>query len=295
MSNHFLASHVECDHRDNHVHNAACAYRVVSTINPHMKVGAVDLRRARAQHRDFIAALRFCGARVEQVPFVHGCPDSVFMKDNALVVAGDSGRRALLARPRHAERIPEQEPRRHHLQHDHHIHVQTTATGMFEGGDVVVADRVAFLGIGERTSVAAAAGIARFLRREVVCLELIDEAFFHLDTCLGLLNDGTALVAEGALSSPSLATLRRHPAVTGVVMIPREDALQFGLNFVQIDKAVVLHRGARKTAAVLQSRGLTPVTVDLSEFLLAGGSAACLVARVHDDRVVVDTASAVAA
>lgn len=294
MSNDFLASHIECDHRDNHVDNAACVYRVASTINPHMKVGAVDLARARAQHRDFIAALRFCGARVEQVPFVHGCPDSVFMKDSAIVVAGDSGRRALLARPRHPERIPEQEPRRHHLQ-QHRIHVQVTATGMFEGGDVVVTDRAAFLGIGERTSRAAVSGIARFLRREVVALELIDEAFFHLDTCLGLLNDGTALVAEAALSPSSLSTLRRHPSVSTVVMIPRDDALQFGLNFVQIDNAVVMHHAARKTAAVLQSRGLTPVTVDLSEFLLAGGSAACLVARLHDNRVVAVDGSVLAA
>jgi len=278
----FLVSRVECD--DDHAHTAACRYRVVSKINPHMKVGAVDFQRARSQHRDFVSALRFCGAQVELLPFVHGCPDSVFMKDNAVVVDGPSGPRALLAAPRHAERTCEQEPRRRQLQ-QRHFQVQRCSVGTFEGGDVVVTPRAAFFGVGDRSSSGAASVVSSFLQRSVQTLELIDPAFFHLDTCLGVLDDGTALVAEGALSKTSLAQLKRHPVVRDVVMIPRADALQFGLNFVQIGDAVVLHAGAKDTARALRGLGKVPVTVELSEFLLAGGSAACLVARLHEQRL----------
>lgn len=285
----FLVSRVEC--ADDHVHTAACRYRVVSKINPHMKVGAVDFQRARSQHRDFVSALRFCGAQVELLPFVHGCPDSVFMKDNALVVDGPAGPRALLAAPRHVERGGEQEPRRRQLQHLHY-QVQRCGVGTFEGGDVVVAERGAFFGVGDRSSSGAASVVSSFLQRPVQTLELIDPAFFHLDTCFGLLTDGTALVAEGALSSTSMAQLRRHPVIRNVVMIPRDDALQFGLNFVQVGDAVILHAGAKETARVLRLMGKVPVTVDLSEFLLSGGSAACLVARVHAQRVVFEDAVA---
>ncbi|HEY1098129.1 MAG TPA: arginine deiminase family protein [Myxococcota bacterium] len=283
-----LASHAVGvdDKLHGHVHNAACRYRVVSRINPHMKVGAVDFARARAQHRDFVAALRFCGASVEQLPFVHGCPDSVFVKDMGLLTDGVVGPRALLGSMRHEERAPEQEPRRRHLQR-HHFTVQKSSA-VFEGGDVVVGPRAVFFGIGERSTPEAAVAIATFLGRRVQVLELIDEQFFHLDTCLAVLDDGTALVAEGALSPSSLRAIEQHPGIARVVMVDREAALLFGLNVVQIGDAVVVHAAAKAAHKTLQQLGKMPVVVELSEFLYAGGGAACLVSKVHEQRVLAE-------
>ena len=291
VSTRLFVGRVACDDDDtSHVHTAACRYRVTSHINPHMRVGAVDFARARAQHRDLVAALRFCGAVVEQLPFVHGCPDSVFVKDMGLLTDGPLGPRALLARFHHHERVGETEPRGRHLQR-RSFHIQSTpvtSSCTFEGGDVVVGARTAFLGIGERTGSGCSSAIAVFLGRKVVPLELVDEHFFHLDTCLGLLDDGTALVAEGALSATSIQTLQQHPGIARVVTIDRDDALQFGLNIVQVGDAIVLNAAAKQTARALRALGKTPVTVDLSEFLLAGGSAACLVSRVHEQRLIVE-------
>ena len=61
-----------------------CAYRVAWSINPHMRVGAVDTARAVRQHASFVRALRQCGAHIEVIAFVHGAFVSVFAKDCAM-------------------------------------------------------------------------------------------------------------------------------------------------------------------------------------------------------------------
>src|SRR5689334_21168372 len=94
----FVVSAVHC--AADHLRGARCAYRVAWSINPHMRVGAADPRRARAQHRALRDALVREGARLVDLPFVHGAYDSVFAKDNAVLAGGAGAQnapRALLA------------------------------------------------------------------------------------------------------------------------------------------------------------------------------------------------------
>ncbi|HEY1099805.1 MAG TPA: arginine deiminase-related protein [Myxococcota bacterium] len=281
MGHHFFVGDVQCEPRPGHELTAACRYTVASQINPHMRIGAVDFERAAAQHASLIRALRGAGATVDVLPFIHGHPDSVFVKDMGVTVADHDGVHLLLACARHPERAGEQAFRRRHLQ-ALGAEVTPAPASCFEGGDVVLTAQHAFLGVGPRSDGGAAAVLGRFLHRQVTCLELIDPWFFHLDTCLGVLADGTALVADGAVSAASLETLRRHPAIRRVHLIDREAALAFGLNIVEVGDVVVVNAGAVGVVRTLRALGRRVVPVELGEFLLAGGGAACLVSRVHD-------------
>ncbi|CAN5710412.1 hypothetical protein BH11MYX4_BH11MYX4_55840 [soil metagenome] len=90
----------------------ACSFQVAWTINPHMRLGSVHARRAVGQHATLVRSLETLGAVVDRVPFVHGAFDSVFSKDNALLVERDNGAvEALVALPRHVERRVEQRAR----------------------------------------------------------------------------------------------------------------------------------------------------------------------------------------
>ena len=85
----------------------ACAYRVAWSINPHMRVGAVEPWRAVRQHCTFVRLLERLGARVVEVPFVHGAYDSIFAKDNAVLLRREGRAEALMARPLHGVRRAE--------------------------------------------------------------------------------------------------------------------------------------------------------------------------------------------
>jgi len=256
---------------------------VAWAINPHMRVGSVDGCRAVRQHSTLVEELRAAGALVEHVPFVHGAFDSVFAKDNAVIVERASGAvQALLAHPRHAERRAEQWARAEALGS---LGVDVTSTGGedLEGGDIVMLPRAAaaFLGHGFRSSTRAARHLERFIERDVTLIELCDPRLYHLDMALSVLDDGTLIKYEEALTTASLRAMGNHPAVDDVIRVPLEEALRFGVNLVQIGNTVVWGADAPRTARALRLRGLDLRGVDLDQFHLAGGSAACLVSRVH--------------
>lgn len=245
-------------------------------------IGSVQGRHAVRQHGTFVRTLASAGAAVHVVPFVHGAFDSVFSKDNAVLVERTNGSvEALLARPRHAERRIEQAARAAAYR-AMGIRVATEARAPLEGGDIVVLPgaRGAFLGHGFRSSAGAARDLEHFLGREVTRIELRDARLYHLDMALSVLDDGTALVCEEALSEASRRAVEHHPAVRDVVRVPLDEALRFGVNLVQVGRDIVWGADAPATTKALQARGYRVRRVALDQFHRAGGSAACLVSRV---------------
>lgn len=260
----------------------ACRYQVAWAINPHMRIGAAEPARAVRQHDAFVRLLARLGAVVDVVPFVHAAYDSVFMKDSAVLVHRDGCDRALLSRPLHEQRSLEQPARKAALEALGFV-VEAAPEVPFEGGDVVVrpGDRGAFLGHGFRSSRAGAGALERFLGAPVVPLRLRDPELYHLDMALAVLGDGTILLCEEALTADSVRAVVSAAGASDVVSVPHEEARRFALNVVELGTDIVLGVHAPRLQAELGSRSLTTHVASLDEFHHAGGSAACLVARVH--------------
>lgn len=276
----FALSALRCD--KTHRRSRHCAYQVAWSINPHMKVGAVDWRRACAQHRALERALLAAGARLFELPFVHGAFDSVFAKDNAVLHERGGHRRALLASMLHGARRSEQQARAE-VYDRRGFEVLAPPPAPFEGGDLAMLPgaRGALLGYGQRSSAAAAGALERFLEAPVTPLQLCDPHLYHLDTALTVLSDGTALACLEAFTPAALRTLSRTPGITRVLGVPREEALGFGLNLVEVGDTVLVGARAPHVEALLRTLSRRPVRLRLDQFHLAGGSAACLVSRVH--------------
>ncbi len=273
-----------CAVRNASAGDAACGYRVAWSINPHMTVGNGDVERATHQLEAFHDTLVGLGANVHRVPYVHGAHDSVFVKDVALVVERDDGARAaMLGRFRHRERAIESEARRAHLRALGVRDIRTSPVPL-EGGDVVVAPgaRRAVLGTGFRSAPEAARPLATFLEADVSVVRLVDARLYHLDMVLAFLSDGTALVCEDAIAERDLRRLEEAGLLRRRVRVPIEEALAFAANVVEVGDAVVLGSGGTRTAQALRDLGRVVVGCDLREFHLAGGSAACLVSKVHE-------------
>lgn len=280
---HFLMSEVRC-----RTHSTAdvegCRFRVAWQINPHMDTTRdVDIERAAHQHDLLRRALVELGAEVTLVPFVHGAYDSVFVKDNAIIVNEGGNVRALLAKPRFAEREREQHNREHAL---NALGIETLddADAPLEGGDIALLPngKGALVGHGFRSSPSSVDALERFLEAEVTPLELVNDRLYHLDTALSVLADGTVLACREAFTAASWRVLPLVPGVRCVVDVPLADALAFGLNLIEVDDAVILAEGAPGVCERLAALGKAPIALPLDELQRAGGSAACLVSRVHE-------------
>jgi N-dimethylarginine dimethylaminohydrolase len=108
----------------------------------------------------------------------------------------------------------------------------------------------------------------------VTPLQLVDERFYHLDTCFAPLTAQAALIYPGAFDKTALAELAA--AFPRLYEVSELEALTFVCNgVVTVDHYIATHvyDGVR---AALAREGLEPLLVDLSEFEKAGGSAFCL-------------------
>lgn len=119
--------------------------------------------------------------------------------------------------------------------------------------------------------------------REVLSLELIDERYYHGDTCLCAFG----LRRECVLAYlPALAPeARRHLTERfgdRLVLLSDKDAAAFAANAHQIDapggpRLVIARQISAALAAAIRARGVEPLFVDVSEFTVkGGGSVKCL-------------------
>jgi N-dimethylarginine dimethylaminohydrolase len=260
-----------------------CSYQVKWQINAHMKPGRVNPAMALTEHAEFCRMILDEGGALLQVPFVHGAYDSVFVKDNALLRRVRGRIEAYLTNPACAERRQEQMARKTNF-NAAGIRVVGSAARRLEGGDVVngLGASQAFLGFGFRSERASAVDVSRFLGKPVISLELKDPYFYHLDTALAVLNDGTVLACKEAFTSEAWAELTASVPSQKLIEIPRSEAMNFGLNLIEVGDTVILGGAVTSTLSeALHALGRKVRTAPLSQFQLAGGSAACLTAPIH--------------
>jgi len=143
-----------------------------------------------------------------------------------------------------------------------------------EGDHLRVGERY-FMGFGKRSDKAAQPYLQKFLEAEVVPLELVNPYFYHLDTALGPLNNGTAIINQDSFTEAGLATLKQY--FKDPIFINEEDKKVMAPNLMVIGQNVIIGKGiSANLKQELTSRNFTVNEVDMSEFLKGGGSIKCL-------------------
>ncbi|MBV8541969.1 MAG: amidinotransferase [Pseudonocardiales bacterium] len=245
-------------------------YMINSWMDP---TRPVDTARAMAQWTALADTYRALGHTVEVVDPEPGLPDMVFAANAGTVIDGV----VLGARFRHAERAAEAEHyRRWFLAHGAPDVVMPSAVN--EGaGDLVWTGTLLLAGSGFRTEPAAHAEAQELFGVPVISLRLVDPYYYHLDTCLLVLDDSRCapLVAyyPAAFSPGSRRVLAR--LFPDAVIAGPADAACLGLNGVSDGHSVVLPREAVQLGRALAVRGFEPVFVDVSELRRAGGGPKC--------------------
>ncbi|MGW4546433.1 dimethylargininase [Streptomyces violaceorubidus] len=262
-------------------------FAVQYAINPWMSTGRpVDVVRALDQWQALVDTYRAHGHTVDTVAPVPGLPDMVFAANCAVVVEGRVFGSLFHAPERRPESVPFEawfKTEGFEVQHPESV---------CEGeGDLVPAGRWILAGTGFRTTRAAHREVQEFFGVPVISLTLVDPYFYHLDTALFVLDDGTGkgdgndgniAYYPGAFSPGSREVLERlYP---DAVIATREDALAFGLNSVSDGRHVFIAPEAGELAERLAGRGYVPVPVDLSEFHKAGGGIKCCTQEIRESR-----------
>lgn len=248
-------------------------FRVEFAINPWMSIGSADATQARMQWDTLLTHIQRLGAAVSVIAQDKSYADMVFAADQGIRFGTNS---MLLSRFRYPQRQGESGVYRQWYRESGY-EVRELPEGMyFEGGGEVQPWRnMLFIGTGFRTTKDAALEVGRIVRKRVVALELVDPRFYHLDTCLMILNSDTAFYYPPAFAPKSQAEL--NLLIPNLQAIEDKEATNFAANSLVLDHSVVMQQGNPAMAAQIADFGYRVMPVDVGEFLKAGGGAHCLV------------------
>lgn len=113
----------------------------------------------------------------------------------------------------------------------------------------------------------------------MLSLRLIDDRFYHLDTCFCPLANGYLLYYPGAFDSYSNRMIEMRVAAEKRIVLEEADAVNFACNAVNIDHIVVMNKASDALKARLSEVGFQILETPLTEFMKAGGAAKCLTLR----------------
>jgi N-dimethylarginine dimethylaminohydrolase len=258
-------------------------FEVAYVINPHMKgmVGSVDRKAARAQWDALRAAYERLGFAVDVIQGQPGLPDMTFCANQTLPVHGRDGRpHVILSQMGTTERAPEVDFYREWFEaNQYQTHALPPLATGFEGmGDALWHPdrRLLWGGWGFRTDAAAYDAIAELSGVAICTLELDDPDFYHLDTCLSLLDESTALWVPSAFTEQARALLQALVPML-IEADEHEARTLLACNAHCPDRRhVLIQQGCAVTNERLRAAGFRVVEVDTSEFIKAGGSVFCL-------------------
>jgi dimethylargininase len=207
------------------------------------------------------------GWEVIEVPSADDCPDAVFVEDT-VVVYGDL---AVISRPGADERKPETAGTEATLAALGYRITRIEHPGTLDGGDVLKHGAMVWAGLSKRTNASGIQQLAALLRplgAQVTGIPV--SRALHLKSTVTALPDGT-VVGFGPLVD--------DPAVWRSFLPVPEEA---GAHVVLLDGSTVLMSScAPATRALLESRGLRVVAVDISEYEKLEGCVTCLSVRLR--------------
>lgn len=256
------------------------SYDVTYRINAWMNPEKVKVKKSRAlkQWQTLRNTISRLGAFVDvtHVPF----PDGVFAANAGLV----HGRQFVVSTFRYHERRAEEQHWLHWARSLDNpdsafdkfftsIHIINNA--YFEGaGDALFVGDTLVCGHGFRTEHKATQSLGAILNVPLVVLRLVNEKFYHLDTCFCPIDNETVMFYPRAFAHPQL--VRDH---FKTIEISQADAYMFACNSVVIGKDVILPKGCNHTSGLLKEKGFESHQVDMSEFIKSGGACKCLTLR----------------
>lgn len=238
----------------------------------HLPRTAIDVDKARHQHRRYAETLAELGCRVESLPPMPEQADAVFVEDTAVVV----DELAVITRPGAESRRSEVDSSAAALARYKPL-AYIEPPGTLDGGDVLQVGRTLFVGLSARSNQAGIEQLRAHLRPHRYRVEAVAlKGCLHLKTAatqVGQLKSAATEVAPGVLLiNPDWVDKSAFPGMEIIEVDPSEP---FAANAVLVGAAVVYPASHPRTRARLEQRGLDVRVVDMSETEKAEGGVTC--------------------
>jgi dimethylargininase len=237
--------------------------RLSEGLVTHIERHGIDAALAARQWQSYVDALVEAGWRVVEVGPADDCPDAVFVEDPVVIY----GKTAVLARSGAPERRAETVGVEKAL--DGYDIRRIVAPGTLDGGDVLKIGDTIYVGRGGRTNDDGIHQLAAHLPGATV-VPVSTTLVLHLKSAVTALPDGTVIGYPPLVDDPSV--------FPQFLAVPEES----GAHVVLLgDDRVLMAASAPETAALLGTRGLRPILVDISEFEKLEGCVTCLSVRLR--------------
>lgn len=243
-------------------------YRINPWMHPEIPVAG---KRAKKQWYELVSLYSQLNYSLSFIEPANSLPDMVFTANGFFNV----GKKAVVARFRFQERQGETELYAKWLR-DNGFEVVDPGKIVYEGqGDTLMVGDNIFQGWGFRSDKEVTGLMKKtYPEKNVVPLHLIDDRFYHLDTCFFPVNEELAYYFDGAFDDVTLKKIKK--TFKKPVAVTEEEAVSFALNSMTTDHTIVTNSKAKKFKKRVKSEGFRVVSLEMDEFLKSGGSVKCL-------------------
>ncbi len=222
------------------------------------------------------------GIKVHVIEDQEGLPDMVFCANQSLPYIDEDGNRHVFMSIMHADQRKDEVPyiEQWYRQHGYEIHyLDEDKINDFEGcGDAIwhTGKRLLWGGYGYRSSMEAYETISDTYDVPVIALKLVNESFYHLDTCLSVLDEHTALIYPEAFTDEGLKMINK--LFNTVIHASKYEAEElFACNASCPDgRNVIIQQGCTDVNKNLRDNGFSVHEVSTYEYLKSGGSVFCM-------------------
>ena len=244
-------------------------YDVVYSINPWMTNGYVNKTLALKQWNQMRSLLSVFDLDVKVMEQNSALPDMVFVANAGMVYKNNF----ISSNFKHKQRRKESVHFKDWFLKEGYNIITVPKRLSFEGcGDAIVHGDNLIAGYGFRTDLGALKYIAKKLELNLIYLKLLDERFYHLDTCFSIIDDDLAIYNPNAFSKHTIEKLSNFE----LLPVTTEEANNFACNSIVFNKTIFMPSDNDRIADILSERGYQVYQIDTSEFLKSGGSLRCM-------------------
>ena len=251
-------------------------FDVAYSINPWMKGEKVNNEKAIQQWQFLKNQLEKLGANITTIMGHANWPDLVFCA-NAGIIHDNS---VVLSNFKHTQRRGEKEIFKAWFKQNDYTVLELPEDIIFEGrGDCFVfKNKYLIGGYGKRSDRISIEKAADLLELIPVPVKLQDDRFYHLDTCLSIIDNNLAIYYPPAFEL-NIVDLFTPIGLTDLIPVSTADALAFACNSITLNHTLLLPEMDHNPTfeKKLNSLGYQLQSIPMSEFLKSGGATRCLI------------------
>lgn len=230
------------------------------------KLGKPNFDVMMSQHAGYVDTLKSLGLKVLELEALDQFPDAHFVEDTAVVVPEI----AVITNPGASSRRGEELSIEKRLS-DYKKIEKIKTPGNLDGGDILVIDKIVFIGISERTNIEGANQLSEILFKYGYSAKMLQvEEGLHLKSDVNYIGKNTLLITEKYKDNSSFKNFNK-------ICVDSYEA--YAANSLLINENIIVPRGFPKTKQKMLQTEFDIIELDMSESQKMDGGLTCLSLR----------------